>query len=122
MGNAAGKSGGGKVGEKLVRVVGFGALRDHGGPVLGLRVGGDSGRGVNDGRPCLPCGDTRLPYGEVTVDGGEIGIEDVGGYVLLRGLIGLDRNGLGNAALYIVGGDDGGDGVDVVERNVGPGP
>lgn len=120
--NAEGKSAGGEVGEKLVRVVGFGASRDVGGFVLGLNVRGESGRGIKDGSSCLVCGKIRLPYGEVTVDGGEIGIADGGGYVLVRGLMGLDCNGLVNAALVIILGDGGGDGVDVVERNVRPGP
>lgn len=106
----------------MVRVVGFGGSRESGGFVLGLSVGGDKGKGVNVEKPCLLCGEIRLPYGEVTVDGGEIGIEVVVGYVLVRGLTGLDRNGFGNAGLNIIVGEAGGDGVDVVERKVGPGP
>ena len=90
--------------------------------MLGLRVSGDKGRGVKDGKPCLPCGDIRLSYGDVTVDGGESGIEDVGVYVLVYGLTGLDRSGFGNGIFINVCGEGGGDGVDVVERKVGPGP
>lgn len=56
------------VGEKFARVVGLGASRDIGGFVLGFRIGGDSGKGVSDKKFCLP-------NGEVTVDGGESGIE-----------------------------------------------
>jgi hypothetical protein len=56
------------VGEKLARVVGFGASRDCGGFELGLRMGGDRGNGVNDVKFCFPIGD-------VTVEGGEIGKE-----------------------------------------------
>ena len=79
IGKALGKSPGGVVGEKLVRVVGFGALSDVGGFVLGLRVMGESGSGIRDGRSDLLYGERRLPYGEVTVEGGEIGMEEGGG-------------------------------------------
>jgi hypothetical protein len=47
---ADGKSCDANVGEKLVRVVGFGASRDSGGFVLGLSIGGESGSGVRLGR------------------------------------------------------------------------
>lgn len=50
MGYAAGKSCTGEVGEKLFRVVGFGAFNDSGGLELGLSIGGDSGRGIRFGR------------------------------------------------------------------------
>lgn len=49
MGYPAGKSYAGEVGEKLVRVVGFGAFKDVGGFVLGLSMGGESGRSVKAG-------------------------------------------------------------------------
>ena len=62
------KSLGGAAGEKFVRVVGFGALRDIGGFELGLSVTGESGSGVSDEKGCLPRGD-------VAVTGGERGIE-----------------------------------------------
>lgn len=105
-----------------MRVVGFGGSRDSGGLVLGLSVGGDKGKGTSVEKPCLLFGEMRFPYGEVTVEGGEIGMEVVVGYVLVRGLTGLERNGFGNAGLNIIVGEEGGDGVDVVERKVGPGP
>lgn len=56
------------VGEKLARVVGFGASRDCGGFELGFKIGGDRGSGVSDEKLCFPIGD-------VTVEGGEIGKE-----------------------------------------------
>lgn len=58
----------GAVGEKFARVVGFGASRDIGGFVLGLKIGGDNGRGVSEEKVCLP-------MGEATVEGGERGNE-----------------------------------------------
>jgi hypothetical protein len=87
--------------------------------VLGFSVGGESGRGVNEGRACLPLDDALLAHVPLAVHGGERGNDDSGRTVLSRGLIGFDRSGLGNADLDIVGGDGGGDGVDVVERKVG---
>jgi hypothetical protein len=39
---------------------------------------------------------------------------------LFRGLTGLDRSGLGSADCDISLGDGGGDGVDVVDKKVGP--
>lgn len=117
IGKSAGKSCCGVVGEKFVRVVGFGAFRDIGGLVLGFSVGGERGRGVSEGSGCLPL-DCGL-LAQVAVDGGESGKEESGTLALLRVLIGLERSGLGNAALDMCGGDGGGEGVDVVERNVG---
>lgn len=110
------------MGEKLVRVVGFGAFKESGGLVLGFSTGGDNGRGVKLGNCCFPRPEVIyiLPIGDVIVDGGDSGIV-TGGYELLRGLTGFDRSGLGKASLDIACGDDGGDGVDAVERNVGPG-
>jgi hypothetical protein len=61
-----------------------------------------------------------LPIGEVAVDGGDMGML-TGGYELLRGSIGFDRSGLGNADLDMACGEGWGDGVDVVERKVGQG-
>jgi hypothetical protein len=109
------------VGEKLLRVVGFGAFRDSGGLVLGLSIGGESGRGVRYGRCCLTAPDETymFPIGDVTVDGGESGMV-MGGYELFLGLTGLDRSGLGRAYLDISSGVRGGDGVDDVDKNVGP--
>lgn len=40
---------------------------------------------------------------------------------MLRGLTGLDRSGLGYPSPGICGGEGGGDGVEAVERKVGPG-
>jgi hypothetical protein len=100
-----------------VRVVGFGAFRDNGGLVLGFRVGGERGRGVNEGSGCLPVECGLLAH--VAVEGGESGRDESGTLVLLRVLIGLERSGLGNATRDILGGDGGGEGVDVVERKVG---
>jgi hypothetical protein len=107
----------------LVWVVGFGGFRDIGGLVLGFRVGGERGSRANVGKFCLPGPDVvyTFPIGNVAVMGGENGIVD-GGYELFRGLTGLERSGFGNEAPNICIGDEGGDGVDVVERNVGPGP
>jgi hypothetical protein len=107
------------MGEKFLRVVGFGGFRDSGGFVLGFSVGGDSGRGVNEGRACFPLDDALLAHIPLAVHGGERGNDDSGKKVLSWGLMGLDRSGLGNADLDIVVGDGGGDGVDVVERKVG---
>lgn len=73
MGKSGGKSCCGVVGEKFVRVVGFGAFRDNGGLVLGFKVGGERGRGVKEGSGCLP-----LEFGlvaQVAVEGGESGRE-----------------------------------------------
>jgi hypothetical protein len=111
----------GVVGEKLLRVVGFGAFRECGGFVLGLSIGGDSGRGTRFGRCCFAGPDEMymFPIGDVTVEGGESGI-DIGGKVLFRGLIGLERSGLGRVDLDIASGEGGGDGDDEFERNVGP--
>jgi hypothetical protein len=119
MGKSAGKSFCGVVGEKFRRVVGLGGFSDNGGLVLGFNVGGDSTRGVSEGRACLPLDDALLAHIPLAVHGGERGNDDTGKSVLSRGLTGLDRSGLGNANLDIVGGDGGGDGVDVVERKVG---
>jgi hypothetical protein len=121
MGYDDGKSCAGKVGEKLLRVVGFGAFRESGGLVLGLSIGGESGRGMRFGRCCFvgPDETYMFPIGDVTVDGGESGIV-IGGYELFRGLTGLDRSGLGRAGLDIASGVGGGDGVDDVDKNVGP--
>jgi hypothetical protein len=117
------KSGGGAAGEKFVRVVGFGALRDIGGFELGLSVMGESGRGVSEEKGCLPRGD-------VAVTGGERGIELGGywlmgwllGYKVVRGLTGLERRGFGYLSSSALGGDfggeGGGEGVDEGERNV----
>ena len=84
------------MGEKLVRVVGFGALSESGGFVLGFNIGGDNGRGVRLGKFCFPGPAVKyiLPIGDVMVEGGEIGIV-TGGYELFRGLTGFDRSGLG---------------------------
>jgi hypothetical protein len=60
-----------------------------------------------------------FPIGDVTVDGGESGIV-MGGYELFRGLMGLERSGFGRACLDISSGVRGGDGVDEVDKNVGP--
>jgi hypothetical protein len=110
------------VGEKLVRVVGFGALSESGGFVFGLNIGGDKGSGVRLGRWGFPGPAVKyiLFIGDVTVEGGESGIV-TGGYELFRGLTGFERSGLGKGNRDMTCGDDGGDGVDVVERNVGPG-
>jgi hypothetical protein len=119
MGKSAGKSFCGVVGEKFLRVVGLGGFSDNGGLVLGFNVGGDSTRGVNEGRACLLLDDALLAHIPLAVHGGESGNDDTGKSALSRGLTGLDRSGLGNANLDIVGGDGDGDGVDVVERKVG---
>lgn len=58
--------------------------------------------------------------GEVTEHGGESGIV-TGGYEFVLGLIGLERKGLGKADLDMFCEFGGGDGVEVVDRNVGPG-
>ena len=42
--------------------------------------------------------------------------------MLVLGLTGFERRGFGRPFLDMPGGDGGGDGVDVVDRNVGPGP
>jgi hypothetical protein len=39
---------------------------------------------------------------------------------LFRGLTGFDRSGFGNSNFDMVFGDGGGEGVDVVDRKVGP--
>jgi hypothetical protein len=118
---ATGKSCDGNVGEKLVRVVGFGAFKDSGGFVLGLSIGGESGRGVRLERYCFAGPDVmyRLPIGNVAVVGGDNGIA-IGGYELFRGLTGFDRSGFGNDDLDMAFGDGGGEGVDVVDKNVAP--
>jgi hypothetical protein len=79
MGYAAGKSR--TVGEKFVRVVGFGASSDSGGLVLGFSIGGESGSGVRCGRCCFGGPDVTyiLPFGDIMVEGGDNGIEP-GGY------------------------------------------
>jgi hypothetical protein len=118
MGKSAGKSFCGDVGEKFLRVVGLGGFRDSGGLVLGFNVGGDSGKGVNEGRGCLPL-DATLVHVPLAVHGGESGRDETGKTVLSWELKGLDRSGLGNADRDIAGGDGGGDGVEVVDRNVG---
>lgn len=61
-----------------------------------------------------------LSWGDVTVDGGDNGRVLSGGLVLFRALTGFDRNGLGNVDLDMVAVDGGGDGVEVVDRKVGP--
>jgi hypothetical protein len=120
MGKSEGKSFCGVVGEKFLRVVGFGGFKDNGGFVLGFNVGGERGRGVNEGRDCLPLDDALLVHIPLAVHGGDSGKwGDTGKTVPSLGLMGLDRSGLGNADLGIAGGDGGGDGVEVVERNVG---
>lgn len=101
----------------MVRVVGFGWLNDIGGLLLGFNIGGDSGKGVNEGRCCLPFKEPLLF--QVAVVGGESGMDEPGMLPSPSEPIGLDLSGLGNADLEIVGGDGGGDGVDVVERKVG---
>jgi hypothetical protein len=60
----------------LVRVVGFGAFKESGGLVLGLSIGGESGRGVRDGKCCFAGPEVMymLPIGDVTVEGGDSGI------------------------------------------------
>jgi hypothetical protein len=116
MGKSAGKSFCCVVGEKFLRVVGFGGFRDSGGLVLGFNIGGERGKGVNEGRGCLPLDDALLAHIPLAVHGGDSGKDDTGKTVLSLGLMGLDRSGLGNADLEIAGGDGGGDGV---ERNVG---
>jgi hypothetical protein len=120
IGKSAGKSCG-DVGEKLIRVVGFGALRDSGGFLLGLSIGGDNANGVKLENGCLAGPEVMyvLPNGDVTVDGGERGIATEG-HKLICGLTGFDRRGFGNAGRDIIRGDAGGDGVDAVERKVGP--
>lgn len=120
MGYADGKSWTGDTGEKLFRVVGFGALSDIGGFVLGLSIGGDSGRGTRLGRCCFggPAVAYMFPIGQVAVVGGDSG--RVTGYESLRDPTGFDRNGLGNVDLDMAFGDSGGDGVDSVDKKVGP--
>jgi hypothetical protein len=120
IGKSAGKSCG-DVGEKFVRVVGFGALSDRGGFLLGLSIGGDNGNGVKLENGCLAGPDVMyvLPVGDVTVDGGERGIA-ADGHKLICGLTGFDRRGFGNVGRDIVRGEVGGDGVDAGERKVGP--
>lgn len=66
--NALANVAGTTVGEKLARVVGFGASRESGGFELGFNIGGDKGNGVREEKVCFPIGD-------VTVEGGEIGKE-----------------------------------------------
>ena len=98
-------------GEKLSCVVGFGALRESGGWLLGFRIGGERGRGVSVRSECLLRGD-------MIVGGGE------SGHVLFRGVIGCERSGFGRANSNIVVGDNddgGGDGVEATDRKVGPG-
>ena len=96
MGYAEGKSWAEDVGEKLVRVVGFGALSDSGGFVLGLSTGGDSGRGVRLGKCCFPV--PELIYisaiGVATPEHGPSGAVS-GWYELVRELMGFERSGLG---------------------------
>jgi hypothetical protein len=85
--------------------------------LLGFNIGGDRGKGVKEGRCCLPFDEELLFH--VAVDGGESGMEEPGIGLLFSDLIGLDLSGLGNADLEMVGGEGGGDGVDVVDRKVG---
>lgn len=67
---------GGEVGKRSSCVVALGRCRDVGGLVLGCSMGGESGRGDNDGKCDLPTPDVlyRLPIGKVAVVGGENGI------------------------------------------------
>lgn len=106
-------SAGGDAGEKFARVVGFGASRDVGGFVLGLKTIGDNGRGVSDEKTCLPIGD-------VTVEGGESGKKLRGGTVS-RKSTGFAPSGFGYPSSGRFGGDGGGEGVEAAERKVGPG-
>ena len=46
-------------------------------------------------------------------------MEEPGIGLLFSDLIGLDLSGLGNADLEMLGGEGGGDGVDVVDKKVG---
>jgi hypothetical protein len=85
--------------------------------LLGFNIGGDRGKGVNEGRCCLPFDEELLFH--VAVDGGESGMEEPGIGLLFSDLIGLDLSGLGNADLEMLGGEGGGDGVDVVDKKVG---
>jgi hypothetical protein len=107
------------VGEKLVRVVGLGAFNDSGGFVLGLSIGGESGRGVRVGKCCFAGPEVvyMLPIEYVAEDGGESGIV-AEGHELFLGLTGFDRSGFGKVGFDMVLGD--GDGVEVVDKNVGP--
>lgn len=98
-----------------MRVVGFGAFKDIGGLVLGFKVGGERGRSANEGSCCLP---QKCDLAQVAVEGGESGRDGSEALALLSGMTGLDRSGLGNAALDMVG-DGGGEGVDAEEKNVG---
>lgn len=80
------------------------------------------GSGVRLGMKCLPGPEEMyIPaVGDVIEYGGESGIV-TGGYELLLGLMGFERKGLGKAGLDMFCGLGGGDGVEVVDRNVGPG-
>lgn len=49
------------MGEKLIRVVGLGALSDVGGFVLGFSVSGEITNGISDAYVCLLDCETRLP-------------------------------------------------------------
>lgn len=49
MGKSRGKSWTGDMGEKLERVVGFGASNECGGLLLGFRTGGERGSGMRLG-------------------------------------------------------------------------
>lgn len=62
-----------------------------------------------------------LPIGDERVDGGDNGnVAD--GSELFRLLTGLQCSGSRKVGRDIIRGEGGGDGVDVVDRNVGPGP
>lgn len=121
MGYAAGKSCAGEVGEKLFRVVGFGAFSESGGLVLGFKIGGESGRGIRFGKCCFvgPAVVYILPICQVALVGGDSGIVTEG-YESFLGLTGFDLSGLGNAGFDMALGDGGGEGVDSDEKNVGP--
>jgi hypothetical protein len=80
--------------------------------VLGFKTGGDNGSGIK--LTCCFVGRAvacMLLNGDVIISGDQ---------ELFPVTIGLARSGLGSASCTVSAGDDGGDGVDVVERKVGP--
>lgn len=89
MGKSAGKSRGDEADS--------GVSLDDTGLLFGLSVSGENERGING---CFPCDEVRFPDDEVTVDGGESGIEHGGGgKVVFSRLRELKSSGLGKADL-----------------------
>jgi hypothetical protein len=63
-------------------------------------------------------GEKSPALGDATVDGGEIGIDELGWNVLLCGLTGFERSGFGSRGGPFELGDSGGEGVDEDAREV----